>query len=306
MKIVVLSLAVVVCAAALRADQNPIVFPLLDRSASAAVAADGTAVLSGLDALSANPAGLAESPRQWNATYRQLPLSTRLAATSVAMPLGRSRWTGAVSYSALTSEGLEKRDAAGSRGGEFKQEDQSAGIHCGGAVGIGSGSLDLGASVKFLSSRIDRYSGSGLAFDVGVRTRLSHIPLTLSAAFLNGGQGPQLKDERSPLPTSVGLSASYHPSRALCVFGGATHQSTGNALSVSGGAEFWIANVLALRGSYTAGSDAEGNQGMGQLVGGFGVRFGQARLDYAFQPAGDELSDAGVGATQHATLTYEF
>lgn len=306
MKIVVLSLAVVFCAAVMRAEKKSVVFPLLDRTASAAVAGDGTAGLSGLDALGANPAGLADTTRQWNANYRQLPLSTRLASTAIALPLGRSRWAGAISYSALSSEGLEKRDAAGARGGEFRQEDQAAGIHVGRAVEMGSGSLDLGIGVKFLSSRIDRYSGSGLALDVGARTRFSQIPLTVSASLLNMGQGPQLMDERSPLPTSVGLSAAYQPSRFFSVFGGATHYSNGSSLSFSGGAEYWIADVLALRGSYTAGSDSEGNQGMGQLVGGFGVKFGNARLDYAFQPAGEELSDAGVGATQHATLTYAF
>jgi hypothetical protein len=306
MKIVVLSLAVVFCVAAGRAEKNPVVFPFLDRTACAAVAGDGTAALSGLDALGANPAGLADAPRQWNANYRQLPLSTRLAATAIALPVGRSRWTGAMSYSSLSSEGLEKRDAAGVRGGEFRQEDQTAGLHLGGAVGMGRGSLDLGIGVKFLSSRIDRYGGSGMAFDAGARTRFSEIPLTVSAAVLNWGQGPQLLDERSPLPSSVGLAAAYQPSRSFSVFGGATHFSNGGSFSLSGGAEYFIANVLALRGSYTAGSDSDGNQGLGQLVGGFGVRFGNARLDYAFQPAGEELSDAGVGATQHATLTYEF
>jgi hypothetical protein len=306
MKIVVLSLAFVFCVAAVRAEKNSVVVPLLDRTACAAAAGEGTAALSGLDTLGANPAGLADSPRQWNANYRQLPLSTRLAATAVAWPVGRSRWTGGLSYSALSSEGLEKRDAAGLRGGEFRHEDQTAGIHLGGAVGMGNSSLDLGVGVKFLNSRIDRYSGSGTAFDAGARTRLSEIPLTVSVAFLNWGQGPQLMNERSPLPSSVGLSAAYQPSRSFSVFGGATHFPNERSFSLSGGAEFLIANALALRGSYTAGSDSEGNQGLGQLVGGFGVRFGNTRLDYAFQPAGEELSDAGVGATQHATLTYDF
>lgn len=306
MKIVGIAMAIVVCAAALRAEQNPMVFPLLDRTATAAVSGDGTAALSGLDALGANPAGLANSPRRWNATYRQLPLSTRLAATALALPLGRSRWTGAISYSTLESEGLEKRDASGIRGGEFRQEDQTAGVHLGGPIGQDNTSFDVGVGLKFMRSRIDRYSGSGTAIDAGVQKRFSLLPLTVCATLLNQGQGPQLLNKRSPLPSSAGISAVYRPTPSLALLGGATHLATGDSLSVSGGAEVWIKKIVVLRGSYTAGSDAEGAQGMGQLVGGFGVRFGRALLDYAFEPAGDDLSDAGVGATQHATLTYDF
>ena len=292
--------------ACLSAQESAIQIPLLDRSAKAAASGEAGAFLSGLDALGVNPAGLADAKREWNATYRAMPLDTSVNGMAIGVPIASIRTTLAVSYTALRSAGLERRDENGALQGEFRHEDQMAGLHAAAPFQWGPVAIDGGVSVKSIQSRIDRYSGSGLAVDAGLRHKFDGVPLTVAAAALNVGQGPQLLNERSALPTSYGLSAAYSPLPSVSLFGGGSYQPGTNVFNASVGGEVRVAHILALRGNYAGGTGAEGRAGLGQLVGGIGVYLGAFRLDYAFQPAGQDLAEAGAPATQHATLDWEF
>lgn len=285
--------------------ESAIQIPLLDRSAKAAATGEGGAFLSGLDALGTNPAGLAGAPWTWNANYRSLPLDTSVNGLAFCFPVPSAHATVAFSYTSLRSAGLERRDTGGALQGEFRQEDQMVGLHVAGPLPLGDREMDAGASVKSIHSRIDQYNGSGMAFDLGLRYRFQGIPLTLAAAALNVGEGPKLLNERSALPTSYGVSASF-PTGPVTVFGGTAYQPGQDILNLSLGAETVIGHVLAFRGNYAGGTGAEGRTGWGQFVGGIGISIGKLKLDYAFQPAGQDLADAGAPATQHATLTFIF
>jgi len=288
------------------AKESTLALPSLDRSAMALASGEAGSFLSGLDSLGSNPAGLCGTKRAWNATHRQMPLETSLSGTAASWPLPRIQSTLAVSYTVLRSANLEGRSATGERLGNFQQEEQMLGFHMAHAFLLKGFDLEGGASVKGIQSRIDRYSGTGFAVDLGFRHRFHEIPLTMAASGLNLGEGPKLLNERTSLPTSVGVSATYEAVPSFSVFGGASYQSGQDLLNQSLGGEYRIGTLLALRGHYAAGSSAKENAGVGQLVGGIGVFIGRCRLDYAFQPAGEELSQAGAPATQHATLTLEF
>ncbi len=288
------------------AKGSALTLPSLDHSAAAMASGEAGAYLSGLDAVGTNPAGLSGAPRQWNATYRQMPLETNVSGTAVSWPLESLRTAVAVSYTALRSADLERRTAAGERAGAFQQEDQMLGVHLAHPFVVGGREITGGAGVKGIHSRIDQYSGTGLAVDLGVRHRFQAVPLTLAVSALNLGKGPKLMAERTALPASFGLSGSYQAGPPIAVFGGASYQSGQDILNASLGAEYRIGTIMAFRGHYAAGTRAEGHSGVGQLVGGIGLFLGKVRLDYAFQPAGEELSQAGAPATQHATLTVEF
>ncbi len=307
MQIAIMVFMVLLCLGApLGARGSAFTLPSLDRSAMASASGEAGSLLSGLDALGSNPAGLHGTKREWNATYRQMPLETNVSGTSLSWPVASHRTTLAVSYTVLRSADLEGRTAAGERAGTFQQEDQMVGLHAAHPFVLGEMEIVGGASVKGIQSRIDRYSGSGLAVDFGLRHPLRDIPLTVAVSALNLGKGPKLIHERSALPTSFGISGTYQAGKPVAVFGGASYQSGQDILNVSLGAEYRIGSTMAFRGHYAAGTGAEGNSGLGQLVGGVGVYFGKVRLDYAFQPAGEELSQAGAPATQHATITLEF
>ena len=307
MQIALMAFCLLLCLGApLGARDNALALPSLDRSALAMASGEAGSFLSGVDALGTNPAGLSGSTREWNATYRQMPLDTNVSGTALSWPIASLHTTLAMSYSALRSVDLERRTSAGERAGSFQQEDQMVGLHVAHPFVLGNREIAGGASVKGIQSRIDHYSGSGLAVDVGLRHTLHEAPLTLAVSVLNLGKGPKLLNERSALPTSFGISGTYKARTPFAVFGGASYQSGQDILNVSLGAEYRMGKTVAFRGHYAAGTGAEGQSGMGQLVGGIGVFLGNFRLDYAFQPAGEELSQAGAPATQHATMTVGF
>lgn len=290
----------------LGAKESPLSLPSLDRSAMALASGEAGSFLAGLDSLGSNPAGLCGTKRAWNATHRQMPLETSLSGTALSWPLPKLESTLAVSYALLQSANLEGRTAMGERVGNFKQEDQMVGFHMARSFLLGGFEMEGGTSVKGIQSRIDRYSGTGFAVDLGLRHHFHGVPLTVAASTLNLGEGPKLLEKRSSLPTSFGVSATYAAVPSFSIFGGASYLSGQDTLNLSLGGEYRIGTILALRGHYAAGSSPKENAGVGQLVGGFGLLMGKCRLDYAFQPAGEELSQAGAPATQHATLTFEF
>lgn len=307
MRMVVGSILLFLCAGSpLISGESSLAIPLLDRSAAAAASGEAGAFLAGLDAVAVNPAGLAEAQREWNANYRQMPLDTTLNGMAFAQPIRSLRTTVAVSYSALRSINLERRGLDGHPSGEFRHEEQILGFHVARPFRLGEKIIDVGAGVKSIQARIDTYSGTGLAMDFGVRTRLSGIPLTLSASVLNVGEGPTLITEKAELPTSYGVSVAFQPHDHFTVLGGAAIFPNQNISNATCGVEYGVGDLLSFRGHYALGTGTEGRTGWGQLVGGLGLNLGRLRLDYAFQPAGDELSEAGAPATQHATLTFAF
>ena len=175
--------------ACLSAQESAIQIPLLDRSAKAAASGEAGAFLSGLDALGVNPAGLADAKREWNATYRAMPLDTSVNGMAIGVPIASIRTTLAVSYTALRSAGLERRDENGALQGEFRHEDQMAGLHAAAPFQWGPVAIDGGVSVKSIQSRIDRYSGSGLAVDAGLRHKFDGVPLTVASTPVAAAAG---------------------------------------------------------------------------------------------------------------------
>jgi hypothetical protein len=292
--------------APLAAGESPIALPLLDRSATAAALGEGGAHLSGLDALEVNPAGLAGTAREWNATYRQMPLEISLNGMAFAQQIRSLRTTVAVSYTTLRSVNMERRGVDGQRAGTFRHEEQMMGLHVARPFHRSDKTIEVGAAIKSIQSRIASYSGTGLAMDVGVRARWKALPLTYSASILNFGEGPKLLSQKSELPTSCGVSLAYQALDDLTVLGGAAHFPKQDMSSATFGVEYTLRSFFTVRGHYALGTKSDGRTGWGKMVGGFGLKLGNLKLDYAFQPAGDEFSEAGVSGTQHATLAFAF
>ena len=68
----------------------------------------------------------------------------------------------------------------------------------------------------------------------------------------------------------------------------------GQSLEMKLGGEFWVHPQFAIRGGFQTGPTGPG------LQAGFGIKIGQARVDYAFAPMGD------LGLTHHIGLTFRF
>lgn len=288
------------------AGNGTFALPVLERSAASVAIGDGAAAfVSGVNALGVNPAGLTAEKREFSTQYQQFPLDVNLGGAAFVLPLGAGRFSLGASYSSLKSDNLEKRSDSGAEQGTFSHQDQILGLHLSFPIKFGAGDLSGGLSAKMIHSRVESYSGSGAAFDGGLRYGFKQIPLTLAATALNLGKGPQLKDAESPLPTSYALAGSYAVIKPLVLVGSAAILPKDDRSDLSLGVDYNVADRLALRGSYTleAGS-AKDEADLSGFAGGIGLTFGIGTFDYAFQPAAPGFDDAG--GSHHATLTLRF
>ena len=112
-------------------------------------------------------------------------------------------------FSGFYSETLTRytADRVGVPQGEFRPYQVAVGL----AYAYPFRDFSLGVTGKFLHERIDAYSASGLALDVGI-THRSQIPgLTLGAAVANLGGEMTLNQDPYDLPLTVRFGGSYTP-----------------------------------------------------------------------------------------------
>jgi hypothetical protein len=290
------------------AGESSLPLPLLERSAASAALGAGGALLTGVDALGVNPAGFPSEKREFSAQYQQLPLDIGAGGARAGIPLKSLGVSLGVSYSMVRSGSLEKRSDSQEVVGSFSSQDQLVGIHLAGPLPMGGRRLGAGVSVKAMESKVDSYSGTGFAFDAGVKYRMERLPLSIAVAALNVGQGPTLKEEASDWPTSYDVTAAYELGKPLALVGGVSVWPNDDLTTVSVGAQYTLADRLILRGRYAVetGPEAVAGAGLSELAGGVGLRLGAGTLDYTFKPFSDDLADAGADGSHLATLTLRF
>lgn len=134
----------------------------------------------------------------------------------------------------------------------------------------------IGVGFKFLSEKHESLSTTAIAFDVGGMYELPIKGLQAGISLSNFGTGIELDQERFPLPLLVRLGWQYN----LQELGFAQDFIISNAdeFSIALGAEYWVAEILALRFGYRTGS---GMAGLTGLRAGLGVCFKNFGFDYA-------------------------
>jgi hypothetical protein len=175
------------------------------------------------------------------------------------------------------------------------------------SVGMGRSLTDrfsVGGAAKIIRLNIDDVNSMGVCFDVGTQYMTGFRTLNMSIALQN--LGPEMKYggtylelprdktqdrveeefEQFSLPVIVrlGLSYTFFDNLILAVQG--VHPNDG-AERLDVGGEYWIANMIAIRGGYKYNYDAA------EFAGGVGVQFsplsvdaaytGMGRLDYALR-----------------------
>lgn len=140
--------------------------------------------------------------------------------------------------------------------------------------------LHLGAAVKWINENVAGLQGSGIAFDLGARYRITPR-LTVAGSVLNLGPGIQFATgEPLPLVADMGLAwtALDEPNHQLTLAADSATQAVDSAQRFSVGAEYWQQNTFALRAGYLANSQEEG------FSVGAGIRYSFFQIDYAFEP----------------------
>lgn len=192
-------------------------------------------------------------------------------------------------FSGFYSESLERTtiDRVGVSQGEFQPYQMSVGV----AYAHAFRDFSLGIVGKYLYERIDTYSASGLALDIGITHRSKLAGLTLAAAVANLGDPMTLDQESYDLPLTVRFGAAYTPElrdeslwENLTLAADALLPNDGNGRYHLGG-EFRMNTYFALRAGYRGNYDSYG------LTAGAGFRKGVLAVDYAYMANQNDLDD---------------
>ena len=165
--------------------------------------------------------------------------------------------------------------------------------------------LNVGVNVKSISSKLDSASASAMAIDLGAiyhirpsKYWMKNIPaqeFRVALSVKNLGTSMKFDKDAFPLPQSetLGLAWISHPAGAhtLTV---SLDQTISNydKYKVNLGAEYFMFQLLSVRGGYVSGQDI----GSGLRLG-VGFRLSFMDLDYSMSPFGELGSMQKLGAT---------
>lgn len=205
-------------------------------------------------------------------------------------------------------------DEDGKETGTFSARDLAFSV--GYAYRIPKSDIYAGANIKWISSSIENYTSSGLAFDAGFTYYRFDKPYIFSAVIRNVGYQINAFDEiKEPLPLEIAVGASYtleniplqwhftinslqkwnisteNPSDSETNLSGETNTDKitflGNAVRhVVIGAEFFPAGGFNLRLGYNFRRARElrltESRTFSGLSAGFGLKMGKLKLNYAY------------------------
>ncbi len=196
--------------------------------------------------------------------------------------------TVAVSAAYLNAGRLTETDNTGTEtGGDFKPQDYAVTASWGASF---TRHLDLGLSIKFISSRINQTATAG-AVDLGSRWRglLWSMPYTLAASVHNMGGGLEFIEQTDPLPLIFRFGYAIRPFKALALTAG-VDAPKGNRPIPSAGIEYRLRMdpipSVALRAGYNGRTSPVDLSGFSSVSIGAGLSSQSTSLDYAWVPFG--------------------
>ncbi len=185
-----------------------------------------------------------------------------------------------IAFSALTTSvnGIEVRLQPGEAEGTFDARNGMLGV--GAAINL-SNDLLLGFTGKLLYEKIFVDEASGYAFDGGILYTFDEN-INIGFSTTNFGHMGLLRSERSVVPATVRVGASYHTSLSsdisLLAASDIVKTINDNGIHSHLGAEAIYNSMFALRTGYQTGYETK------SFSGGVGILYGIIRFDYAFVP----------------------
>jgi hypothetical protein len=162
-------------------------------------------------------------------------------------------------------------------GSEFDNSNCALTLSYGRMVNEG---LSCGLNLKYISSKIDKFSATGFGVDVGGLYKTPIENLFIGAVLQNIGTKMKFVKEKDDLPFNIKLGAGYRIDKLNLAMD--INKPKDNDLNINLGGEYWIMENMAVRLGYTSGID----EGLG-ITGGLGVGFRSLRVDYAYTPYND-------------------
>jgi hypothetical protein len=182
---------------------------------------------------------------------------------------------------------LEGRD----ENGVFTESFNSYDFMFGGSYGRRfTRSLEAGATAKILYEKIQSYSTTGFALDLGARYRTPIRGLVVGGTATNMGPAMKYEVDEFLLPFNVRFGAAYRTRALLEGLLLAADLRFPNDSDTKGhlGLELQVHEMIALRGGLKMGYDEESGSA------GVGFRYHDYELDYAYSPFSND-SELGDG-----------
>lgn len=241
-----------------------------------------------------NPAGMARNSRQEVAAFYNAYVQD-LSHTYFAYlhPLAIGTLGVSLTYMDLGSIDRTTISSAGAVVGRATAGSTAFGVTYARPV---ARAVDLGVTLKILNERLDNFSASAGAVDLGVIWRPPVQGLTFGASLTNLGSSLKFVREREPLPLTLKLGAGYLVPSGRWGLTSDLIVTRSRDFAGKIGGEFWILpEALALRAGFNSTIEA----GSGFTIGA-GFRWDDLRLDYAYVPTGD------LGRQHQMSLAYAF
>lgn len=269
---------------------------------AAAMGDAGTAWARGVASLHYNPATLGWVERgEVEALYQDMVMGIGQGSMGLAHPWGDfGGWGVGLTYldygstsrtTVTTTGGVTGAATAGT----FDGSDFAAGFSYGQRFGHG-GQWAVGGTLKGISSSIDDADATAFGADLGLAWRSLAIPLELGVTMKNLGTSLEYDRTGEELPLLVRAGGSYRLFENRLLIALEVEAAREESARLLAGAEYWIADLLAVRVGYD-GRSADVDDGL--TVGG-GVRYEDLAVDYAYTPWDD------LGGTHRIGLRYRF
>jgi hypothetical protein len=237
-----------------------------------------------------NPAGLArQTDASVMATYGMWFEDMGHHSFAVTLPAGGAHWGALICYS--PSGDIPKVDADLAEVGEYDAYDMSGAVAYAGRLGD---AMAFGLSAKLIQSKIEEESATAFAGDAGIIYDVAQLGgLSVGAAVQNVGTGLKFVSDEDPLPLTVRAGLAY-TGGAVTVAADVSRPSD-NDVSVHAGAEYVVANVLALRAGFLTRPEMES-----ALTFGLGLSWQRLDVAYGYVPF-EEIED-----THHVSVALRF
>lgn len=244
-----------------------------------------TAVSGEINAISYNPAGLANLKRsEAGFTRAELVEGVSYNFLGYSRPAAKGNIGLGVNY--LGQAAIEGRGANREATGSFLASDTAINLAYARPVTSRAG---VGLNFKYITSRIAGESATGWAVDAGWQYRTPVKGLGLGFAVQN--LGPKLKflDEGSALPLTASAGAGYMLLDNVLLSLDLSRQVNEKKTVFSFGSEYAVFNSLFMRAGYLANAvtSVTGIADAGGFKAGFGLKLKSFSLDYAVTPFGD-------------------
>jgi hypothetical protein len=252
---------------------------------SAGMAGAYSSVSTGAPAAYWNPAGLPRSDGGeillgHSAWYQDISLEH----ISGAFPV-HDRVSVAASFTYLNYGDIAGFDVSNNSTDNLTAHDWVGGLSLGVAV---TEEFSLGVTGKYVNQKLDQFSASAIAADLGLRYQRDQVTFSLVAANLGTNLKFDQTEEKLPRSARVGVAARLLNGALLSAI--EFEQPTAGGGVLKNGLEWTYDNQYFVRTGYRYELGQE-NQSFGSgLNMGAGFRYGAAEINYAFTPGDSRMS----------------